>query len=56
MNSENISPMEKAMRTNGSKRLAARVLRELREGRATRVALVILVLGLATLLYVCLTH
>jgi hypothetical protein len=56
MTSENISPLEKAIRTNGSKRLVARMLRELLEGRTTRVALIILVLGMATLLFVCLTH
>lgn len=51
MNSENRSPLENAMRRNAPKRLAARVLRELLEGRATRAALVIMVLSIAT--FIC---
>jgi hypothetical protein len=51
MNSEELSPLEQAMRTNATRRLAARVLRELLEGRATRAALVILVLGILTLFF-----
>ncbi len=56
MNSENCSPLENAMRRNALKRWAAKVLRELLEGQATRAALVILVLSIATLLYLCVTH
>ncbi len=56
MNSENISPLEKAMGANATKRLAAGVLRELLQGGATRAALVILALSIATLIYLCATH
>ncbi len=56
MSSESLSQLENVMRRNAPKSLAARMLRELLDGRATRAALAILVLSIATLLYLCVTH
>jgi hypothetical protein len=51
-----LSPLEKAMQRNVLKRRVVRAVLELLEGPWTRTALIILVLGIATLLYLCITH
>jgi hypothetical protein len=56
MNSENLSPLEKAMQRNVLKRRTVRAVLELLDGPSTRTALIILSLGVATLLYLCVTH